>query len=37
MKQSLSTKKTALALTLLAGLATLSGAVHADKLDCWDQ
>ena len=33
MKQSLSTKKSALALTLLAGLATLSGAAHADKLD----
>ncbi|HFR4113514.1 TPA: ABC transporter substrate-binding protein [Yersinia enterocolitica] len=33
MKQSLSTKKSVLALTLLASLATLSGAAHADKLD----
>lgn len=33
MKQSLTTKKSVLALTLLAGLATLSGAAHADKLD----
>lgn len=32
MKQSLSTKSV-LALTLLASLATLSGAAHADKLD----
>lgn len=32
MKQSLSTKKSVLALTLLASLATLSGAAHADKL-----
>ncbi|MFI0488409.1 MAG: ABC transporter substrate-binding protein [Yersinia sp. (in: enterobacteria)] len=33
MKQSLSTKKSLIALMLLAGLTTFSGAVHADKLD----
>ncbi len=33
MKQDLSIKKSAIALTLLAGLATLSGTAYADKLD----
>lgn len=33
MKQSLATKKSVIALMLLAGLTTLSGAVYADKLD----
>lgn len=33
MKPSLSTQKSAIVLTLLACLATLSGAAHADKLD----
>jgi polar amino acid transport system substrate-binding protein len=33
MKQSLATKKSVIALMLLAGLTTFSGAVYADKLD----